>query len=47
MNFPFRVSGHISLRILCTIVARSYVISFSTLNRAVGMLSFIEADSIR
>ena len=31
MNCPLRISGHISLRILCTIVAWSYVITFSTL----------------
>ena len=47
MNSPLRISGHTSLKILYNIVARSYIITFSTLNRAVGIFSFIGADSIR
>ena len=45
MNFLVRISRHASLTMQCTIVARSYFVSFSTLNRVVGILSLIGADS--
>ena len=39
-------SGHLYLRILFTIMVRSYAIIFPTLNRLDGILSLIWADSI-